>query len=164
MWRADLRATSDATLRWLASDERARAARFPVAARGRLWAHARGVLRALLGAYLEEDPRALRFEADAGGKPRLAGHPDRAISFNLSHSGSHALFAFARAGAVGIDIECARPGTDRLALAARAFGPSAARRLRTLEDSEREREFLAMWVRREALVKCMGTSLLAAPS
>src|SRR5439155_19154656 len=58
VWRADLRATSDATLRWLASDERARAARFPVAARGRLWAHARGVLRALLGAYLEEVPRA----------------------------------------------------------------------------------------------------------
>ena len=164
VWHADLDAAGDAVLRLLSPEEQARAARFPAALKGTLWARARGLLRTLLATYLDEDPRRLRFETGAGGKPLLADQASHRIAFNLSHSASHALFAFMHAGAVGVDVERARPGADRLSLAEHAFGAAAARRLEPLQPAAREREFLSMWVRREALVKYTGRGIWEAPA
>ena len=61
VWRADLAAVSDHLIEVLSPDERARAERFLKARDGRLWARCHGVLRVLLGRYLDSDPRRLRF-------------------------------------------------------------------------------------------------------
>src|SRR2546423_6033650 len=75
VWHADLSMVDFDLDGLLSGAELARAERFPGAADGRLWARGRGLLRALLGRYLHRDPRTLRIEPDAHGKPRLLGAP-----------------------------------------------------------------------------------------
>jgi phosphopantetheinyl transferase len=108
-----------------------------------------------LGRYLQADPRALRFAAGSSGEPMLLGRVPRSPavrlrsrgakvpSFNLSHSGPLALYAFAETADVGVDIEIARRPRDRVRIAARAFGPSHARRLERLAPVGGQSEPLA---------------------
>jgi 4'-phosphopantetheinyl transferase len=178
VWRADLRTVSDDLTGLLSSEECVRARRFPHAHSGQLWKRAHGVLRALLGGYLEIDPTMLRFAATEYGKPTLVadapgarralgsmGRPHTrqpnaaSLSFNLSHSGALALYAFARERAVGVDVEVAKRPIDELAIAARVFGPERAQCLERLEPVIRKREFLRAWVRHEAALKCVGAGI-----
>jgi len=174
VWRADLEAVTDDLGELLSSDERARAQRLVRERDRQPWIRSRGALRALLGRYLHGDPSALRFGAGAHGKlaliddasvSRTAPEPVSApptptrISFNLSHSGKLALYAFTPTAAVGIDVELARRPIDALAIAARTFGPVEARRLEELDQATREREFLRAWVRHEAELKCLGVGI-----
>jgi len=171
VWRADLTAVSDELAALLCAGERARAERLVSERTRRLWTRSRGVLRALLGLYLQRDPIALRFSTGSHGKPALTGGGRRSpaaassktklpqLSFNLSHSGDLALFAFTGAGPVGIDVEVARRPIDELAIAARTFGRKEARRLADLEPALRRREFLRAWTRHEAGLKCRGSGI-----
>jgi phosphopantetheinyl transferase len=99
------------------------------------------------------------------GKPGLAGSPS--LQFNLSHSGSVALYALSAAGPVGVDVE-ARPASshrrDELALAARALGAGEAARLARLDPGARRREFLRAWTRHEAALKCSGSATAGEPA
>lgn len=162
VWQADLTALSADVGELLCADERARGERLP-RAQGELWTRSRGVLRALLGRYSTDDPRSLRFGTGAYGKPALRG--DRAqLRFNLSHSRHLALYAISGAGEVGVDVQVARPGgarrpIDEVALARRAFGDSEAERLKGLEQAARGREFLRLWTRHEAKLKCQGRGI-----
>ncbi len=159
VWRADLTAAAERGdgRALLSGDERDRAARFARPEDGERWAAARGVLRALLGAYAGADPRELRFETGPHGKPRLAGE-DR-LRFNLSHSGEVALYAFALDREVGVDVELPRRAVDHVAIARRILGDGEAERLQALDPPAREREFLRAWVRWEAVLKCRGTGI-----
>jgi 4'-phosphopantetheinyl transferase len=164
VWEADLdlAARDDELRATLSADERERAGRFVHARDGARWARARGILRSLLGGYLGTDPRALRFVLGEHGKPALAdvGGERADVRFNLSHSGGVALYAFALGRGVGVDVELVRrPLGDVVQLAARMLGEDAARRLRALDGDAREREFLRLWTRHEALVKCHGTGI-----
>jgi 4'-phosphopantetheinyl transferase len=166
VWRVDLETVSDDVLVSLSSDERERAAHIVNAPKAQLWARSRGVLRILLARYVELEPDALGFAADAIGKPvlaaaaRLRARPGRErLHFNISHSGSLALYGFTQAGAVGVDVQVARGRIDHVAIAARAFGAEPARRLEGLAPSKREREFLRAWVNHEAGLKCRGTGI-----
>jgi 4'-phosphopantetheinyl transferase len=125
--------------------------------RRRRWMRARAVLRELLGRYLQSDPQALRFATEATGKPIL--HMGSDPSFNVSHSGSLAIYAFIRSGSVGVDVEVARHSIDEIAVARRAFGLLELSRLQELPPIGRRREFLRAWTRREAGLKCSGTGL-----
>jgi 4'-phosphopantetheinyl transferase len=122
------------------------------------------LLRSLLGAYLRVEAASLRFELGEHGKPRLpqAGQPaavaDR-LRFNLSHSGGVTAVAISRYCEVGIDVELPGRRRDYLALSRRAFGEPTAARLRRLGRDDREREFLRLWVRHEAALKCRGGRL-----
>jgi len=158
VWGADLDAADDAVAALLSPDEAARAARFTREDAGRRWARAHGILRALLGAYLQADPRALRFGAGPHGKPDLAA-PAAPLRFNLSHSAEVALYAFATDVPVGVDIEVRRRPIDPIGLARRALGPEEACRLAVLDPALREREFLRAWTRHEAILKCLGVGI-----
>jgi len=172
VWRADLDAVADEVGELLCSEERARAERFLRERDRQLWSRARGVLRALLGHYLQADARTLRFATGAHGKPALLGDrtagagpteaapvPAAALSFNLSHSGNLALYALSPRAAVGVDVELARRPIDALAIAARTLGPAEVARLQGLDPATRRLEFLRAWVRHEAELKCRGLGL-----
>jgi len=139
---------------------------------GELWRRSRGLLRALLGRYLQRDPSALRFIGGEHGKPALAPDTDELqasesqsdapparLCFNMSHSAQWALYAFSATGAVGVDVEVARRPVDEVAIAARMLGPAVAQRLRALDPASRQREFLRAWVRHEAALKCLGVGI-----
>jgi 4'-phosphopantetheinyl transferase len=178
VWRADLAAVSDDVCGLLCEEEQERAESLLSEHGRQLWMRSRGVLRALLGGYLAQDPRTLRFATGTHGKPALlddsAGRAasesqtaqegqmtqaPRRMSFNLSHSGNMALYGFTTAGSVGVDLERAHRPVDEVAIAGRIFGAAEAERLRELDPGDREREFLRAWARHEAKLKCLGVGI-----
>jgi 4'-phosphopantetheinyl transferase len=164
VWRVDLD-TVDAGLEELLSPaECERAARMLSERDRQLWARARGLLRALLGRYLPADPASFRLAIGAQGKPALAELAPTRLSFNLSHSGQLALYAFAEDSAVGVDVEVDRRAIDEPAIAARALGAAEAQRLQSLDPPARRHEFLRAWTRHEATLKCHGTGIGASSS
>lgn len=82
------------------------------------------------------------------GKPTLVGHPD--IGISMSHAGNM-VAAFAGEGPVGVDIEHVqrRPVEPKTWQA--VLTPTEATVVRQSMDPHRE--FLRVWVRKEALVK-----------
>jgi 4'-phosphopantetheinyl transferase len=162
VWRADLTTVGDDLSELLCSEERTRAQRFVNQRDGELWGRSHGLLRALLGRYLQQDPSSLRFVAGKHGKPALADDASPELAFNLSHSGELALYAFSRAGDVGVDVEVARRPINEVAIAERTLGAAEAARLRDLDPATRRREFLRAWTRHEAELKCLGLGIGAA--
>ena len=158
VWRANLAVVAGDLEELLSGEEGARARRLVNERDGELWRRSRGLLRALLGRYLEQDPRSLRFATGAHGKPALL-EPPRELPFNMSHSGSLALYAFSAAGAVGVDVEVVRRPIDELAIAARMLGEPTARRLQALDPPRRRHEFLRAWACHEAELKCLGVGI-----
>jgi 4'-phosphopantetheinyl transferase len=159
VWRADLNEVTEDLENLLCSEERARADRMVDERNAELWRRSRGLLRELLGRYLQRDPSSLRFSVGEHGKPALDDDSSSTVDFNMSHSGQLALYAFSAAGAVGVDVEIARRPTDEVAIVARVLGASEAARLRALDPETRRREFLRAWTRYEAELKCLGTGI-----
>jgi 4'-phosphopantetheinyl transferase len=165
VWRADLEAIGDGLEDLLCAEELTRAARIVPARKRVLWARSRGMLRELLGRYLDRDPRTLRFVLGPHGKPALAFEgpthpgPTEDLRFNLSHSGCLALVAVTSGREVGVDVEVPRGPLDELAIAERVLGSEQARRLAALNSRARARAFLRAWVAHEAVVKCLGLGL-----
>jgi 4'-phosphopantetheinyl transferase len=163
VWRALLDAPAERVRRLLevlAPDERERAARFHFERDRRRFAVARGLLRTILGSYLNSGPAALRFEYGAQGKPALApGHNSDSLRFNVSHSEGVALFALARAREVGVDVERVSGRVECEEIAGHFFSPGEVARLRALPAEMREAAFFDCWTRKEAYIKARGEGL-----
>jgi 4'-phosphopantetheinyl transferase len=163
VWRADLAEAlrhgdgAHALAAALSVEERARAETIAGHERRALWTASRVLLRVLLGAYAQTPPASLRIVSRAHGKPYLDPRAHPPLSFNLSHSGPLALYAFARSTPLGVDVECAGRQRDHAAIAKRVLGEEPAVRLERLASPEREREFLRAWTRHEAALKLRGT-------
>jgi 4'-phosphopantetheinyl transferase len=164
VWRASLDAPPPRVSAWLQAllspDENERAARFFFERDRRRFIVGRGILRSLLGAYLGRRPGEIRFCYGPNGKPALAEvKPGERVFFNVAHSEDAALFAFARAGEIGVDIERVRPLPDWQAIAEASFGPDELIRLRRCPEAARREEFFRAWTRQEALLKATGVGL-----
>jgi 4'-phosphopantetheinyl transferase len=163
IWRIPLAqpaAAREALWPTLAPDERERAERFHFARDRARFIVARGVLRAILGRYLECEPGRLRFHYNQYGKPALA--PDReaaGLSFNLSHTHDLALYALARSRAIGVDVEQLRDDLDHMAIAEQFFSLREVEMLRALPPEVRGSAFFNCWTRKEAYVKARGEGL-----
>ncbi len=144
----------------LAPDERARAARFLYEDDRRRYTVARGVLRTLLGRYLDVEPASLRFRYGAHGKPALTETPGgRDVRFNLSHSYGLALHAFAVGREVGVDVERIRPNIDVAGVARHSFSPAEVEALTSLPAGQRREAFFNCWTRKEAFIKAHGEGI-----
>jgi 4'-phosphopantetheinyl transferase len=164
VWHISLRPTESRLSQLGASlspEECARAERLAFEdARGRFIA-AHGMLRTIIGRYVNEPPRALTFTAGPHGKPSLAG-PRGAVEnvrFNLTHSHDVALIAVAHNREVGIDLERIRDSVDSLKLAERFFTPNEFERLQQLPENQANRLFFTLWTCKEAYLKAIGTGL-----
>ena len=115
---------------------------------------ARAVLRTILGRYMDRPPRAVPLTRTDLGKPYTPGGP----SFNLSHSGSLVLVAVRPTGRLGVDIEVHRPSTDLEAVARRFFTRVEWEEV-ARDPSGVSLAFHRTWVRKEALLKGLGTGL-----
>jgi 4'-phosphopantetheinyl transferase len=106
-----------------------------------------------------EDPRAIKIEAAASGKPRLHGCDP--LRFNLSHSHGLAVIGLTWNREIGIDIERRTRDRDFLALARSGLDPAAAEAIGRAPPEEQADAFYEAWVRREAVAKCTGAGLAA---
>jgi 4'-phosphopantetheinyl transferase len=141
----------------LGPEEKGRAARFRSDHLRYSFVIARGVLRILLGHYLNASPNSIRFKYGARGKPALAVPAN--IEFNVSHSAALAVFAFTAGCEVGVDIEQIRALQDMQTIADRFFCSEEATELMSLTADQRERGFYLCWTRKEAYVKATGDGL-----
>ena len=127
----------------------------------------RGVLRLVLGAWLDRDPAALRFAAGPHGKPQLLdpgpstpqGNPPE---FNISHSGDLILLAFHAAAPVGVDVERQQPDLDWRPIARRCLAPAQVESLLALPQAEAASAFVESWCDLEAGLKARGVGLAQA--
>jgi 4'-phosphopantetheinyl transferase len=144
----------------LAADEKARAQRFVFQPDRNSYIAARGVLRELLGRYLKKGPSEIEFDYGAQGKPALrSGWSQSGVQFNVSHSHGMALFAFAVARQVGVDVELVRPDFAGEKIAERFFSPQEVRELRSLPAAVQDDGFFLCWTRKEAYIKARGEGL-----
>lgn len=166
MWRVVPSRSASREEQWrglLSPTEIMRADRFLVAGDRLTFTVTRGVLRLVLGHYLDLPPREIRFATNQHGKPaveRAEGQPP--FRFNLSHSGDRALLAFASGMEIGIDVEQLGSGRNHQALAESLLSPAAFARFRLLTPAEQERAFLQAWTRTEAVTKAAGRGLAVA--
>ncbi|HLX41312.1 MAG TPA: 4'-phosphopantetheinyl transferase superfamily protein [Ktedonobacteraceae bacterium] len=163
VWRASLNtplADIEALKRLLSDEEVTRAERFYFEKGRHGYIVAHGILRILLGRYLTVDPRQLRFQTNAYGKPSLENTAhNRRLHFNLSHSHELAAYAFTAIGEVGIDIEYTQTHVEYEELAKHSFSPYESAVLHDLPESMKQEAFFNCWTRKEAYIKARGMGL-----
>ena len=137
--------------------EHARAARMPIVRRGHDFLVGRGILRAVLGAYLGIPPRHVRIAAGAHGKPFVDS--PAAPSFNVSHSHGLAVIAVTPGFQVGVDLELVDLRVDVVAIARRFLSKEEAALLSPLGPGARSTAFFRLWTRKEAYAKATGSGL-----
>jgi 4'-phosphopantetheinyl transferase len=153
------KAVAERFVPYLGADEKERAARFQFEQHRNSFVIAHGVLRILLGHYLNVSPISIQFKFGAKGKPALAAPAD--VDFNMSHSGGLAVFAFMAGCEVGVDVEHLRPLQDMHRIASRFFCSEEAAELMSLAAEQREQGFYLCWTRKEAYIKAIGDGLSA---
>lgn len=146
----------------LSADEQARANRFRFPRDAHRFVASRGILRALLGRYLQLPPAQIQFAYSDRGKPSLA-NPSTSVelAFNLSHSEDWMVCAIARGCCVGIDLESIRPVANLADLTQRFFSPREHTVIHALPDELRLRSFFQHWTCKEALLKATGDGLMS---
>jgi 4'-phosphopantetheinyl transferase len=144
----------------LSGEERQRASGFHFSTDRFRFMRSRGLLRMLLGRYLETDPARVKLTYGSNGKPELAADSSPSdLTFNLSHSEVVVLYAIARGRRIGVDIERIRPGLSRERIPEHFFSPTEVRALRALPAMLQPSAFLACWTRKEAYLKARGDGL-----
>lgn len=163
IWQLDLDAPEHDTqaYRLLLDDvEVARLERLRTDNLRRRYAVRRGVLRLLLSAYLNRDPRDVVYSVNPCGKPELS-HVEASgkLYFNLSHSDGCAVYAMTRIGQVGVDVERAVAISNMLQVAKTVFAEAEQAALTRLPDEQQVIAFYNGWTRKEAVVKALGQGI-----
>ena len=163
VWKASLEVSHNVFNHFknvLSANERDRAMKFHFEKDRRHWIVAHGILRLLLGRYLDVEATELQFVTNNYGKPSLVQPPHEArLHFNLSHSGEIALYAFAYDRQLGIDVEYMPGLRDYEEVATHYFSSYECAVLRALPASSREEAFYRCWTRKEAYIKARGMGL-----
>jgi 4'-phosphopantetheinyl transferase len=184
VWRASLQQPAecvDELAQTLSRDELTRAERFRFEQDRRRFIVGRGVLRAILGRYLDVEPYQLQFCYGVHGKPYLPvlkdaepilkdaepilkdaepnGFGNYTLQFNMAHSHELALYVFTRDRRIGVDVEYLRPIPDMRQIARRFFSARENATLEMLPMSQELGAFYNCWTRKEAYLKAIGLGL-----
>ena len=143
----------------LTPGERDRSARFQLERDQQRFIVAHGVLRDLLGRYLQTQPDRISFVYNAFGKPDLSPEFGTRLKFNLSHSAGLALIAIATASDVGVDVEYIRAQSDYADIARHFFSAAECDYLIAVPSHLYPEAFLSCWTKKEAYVKACGEGL-----
>ena len=122
----------------------------------------RAATRCILGSYLGLPPSKVAIDLDRRGKPQLNASRvpiERRVHFNLSHSGSWIVAAFAVSFPVGIDIEQIRADAITEDLIAYFMSDSERRSLQSLPWEQQPAAFFKCWTSKEALLKGLGVGV-----
>lgn len=160
LWRIPLDDAANRLSEWnalLSPDEAARAAAFYFERDRLRYATGRGILRTLLGRYIDQRPRDLVFSYNPQGKPALRDHSQ--LQFNLAHSNVVAVLAIGLGQPLGVDIEHLRTIDDIDSLARNTFSPRENAEFVRVPAYEKVQAFFNCWTRKEAYIKAIGEGL-----
>jgi 4'-phosphopantetheinyl transferase len=164
-WCASLDVPPETSARLYATltiEERDRSARFRFERDRQHFIAAHGVLRDLLGRYLETRPDRIRYAHNAFGKPHLSPEFGSRITFNLSHSAGLALIAIAADANVGVDLEYTGVHADYADIAREFFSAAEVEQLTALPSHDYAEAFFSCWTKKEAYLKARGEGLTTA--
>ncbi|MCP4663561.1 MAG: 4'-phosphopantetheinyl transferase superfamily protein [bacterium] len=168
LWSADLHPPAWQVERLyplLSPDEVDRAERFRFPQHRRRSIVRRGLLRLLIGSYLDLDPAGVRFSYGQREKPSVAEGLDGAtcaaerFHFNLSDSEDLALYGFAFGRELGVDVEMLRTISDAESISENFFSSQECAVLLEVPAERRSEAFLNCWTRKEAYIKAIGEGL-----
>ena len=163
VWRASLNRTEaqvEILKHTLVAEELRRAGRYHFHKDREHFIVARGLLRTILGRYLNTEPGQVRFCYGAHGKPALSRvFGDETLRFNLSHSHGLALFAVSRGRELGVDLEYIQSHLAGDQIVERFFSPREVALLRALPKDVQREAFFIFWTRKEAFIKATGKGL-----
>jgi 4'-phosphopantetheinyl transferase len=141
----------------LSAAERSRFDRFTRDIDRRGYALAHALLRNTLASFIGCEPRALTFEADSYGKPRLSGIAD--VSFSLSHTNGLVACGVARGRDLGIDAEAIDRRIDVRGIASRHFTDRESGYVTEGTGDTQMERFLELWTLKEAFLKATGRGM-----
>lgn len=158
-WSLD-RSVSEVARLWdmLSPEETIRAAGFFRERDAMRFSTGRGMLRTILGSYLDMAGGSVVLKTNSSGKPEICPSMGSSLQFNLSHSAGQAVLAVCDTFPIGVDIEEIRPISEDVA--GHFFSRKECRVLRALPDERQMEAFYCCWTRKEAFVKAHGAGLL----
>jgi len=115
-----------------------------------------GLHRLVLGRVIGCEARAVPLAREALGRPCLRGGDAHT---SLSHADDAVAVAVAGRGPVGVDLEAMARAVQMEEIAAAVLHPSERAALDACDASARDAALLALWVRKEALLKAAGIGL-----
>jgi 4'-phosphopantetheinyl transferase len=163
VWKSCLDVDEETTRRFfglLSEDEKQKALRFHAARHRRKYIVAHGLLRVIVGGYVEADPRSLTFRMNQYGKPFLC--PDQKtipLFFNLSHSHNLCMIAVCSGQEIGIDVEYMNRDINVREIAKRFFSKNENEKINSLPEGLGRHAFFRCWTRKEAYLKAKGKGL-----
>ena len=163
IWCASLNASPDELSRFsslLSTDEKARAKKFYFERDSNRYTVGRGILRLLVGSYLEMEASRIEFVYGPHGKPAVATiFQNKLLQFNLSHSNDQAVYIFGWDRSVGIDIEHIRPMQDADDFAEQFYSAREHDLINSPSGDEKLAAFFKIWTCKEAFLKGNGSGL-----
>jgi 4'-phosphopantetheinyl transferase len=161
VWYVAPPALDDAQLAWcnglIADEERVAVRRFVSEANRRERLAARALVRTVLAMRRDVDPRSLRFDTGAFGKPELV--PRSTLRFNLAHHPTMVVCAVAEGREVGVDVEPLSRHAQVLEVAESVFAPSERAELAVMDERARADRAVSLWTSKEAYIKARGAGL-----
>lgn len=166
IWWADPRQPIGSRAAVLSEPEMARAARYHKDGDRRRFITGCWLLRTVAGAELGIEPATVTVDrtcAECGkphGKPRVVTNTVP-LHASISHSGNRVALAVNWIGPVGVDVEEVPPpghGFPEFTLS-----PAEQEAVMRIAEGERDRAFLELWVRKEAVLKATGHGLRIPP-
>ncbi len=144
----------------LTPEERDRASLYRYPRDGDQFILVRGGLRLMLSRYLGLHPQEIRLAYNSKGKPSLAaGQTESPVEFNVSFSGSIAVYAFSRSITIGIDVEQRDADLDFHRVTDRFLEKTDSVFLESLPEGVRRDSFFALWTLKEAAAKAHGDGI-----
>ncbi len=161
VWKVDLERDPrdlDSFFQLLSDDEKVRANKYVFARDRGHFIAGRGMLRKIIGGYLDKSPDEIKFSIRHYGKPDLTGEASD-LRFNVSHSRGIAVIAVSLKREIGVDIEFVDPDFDVFSVAKNIFSAEEILRIEALPLNLQTATFFAGWTRKEAFLKAMGDGL-----
>ncbi|MGB3152445.1 MAG: 4'-phosphopantetheinyl transferase superfamily protein [Maribacter sp.] len=160
IWQIDLNICENQVndyLMILIEEEMLKANRFKFNRDKRNYIICRGVLRILIGHYLNMNPKDVQLKYNEFEKPYLEDVFN--LHFNVSHSKDLAIIGFFMDKPIGVDIEYMKSDFDLLGIANSFFSKTEINVLKQIPEQEMNTSFYRCWTRKEAFIKAQGNGL-----
>lgn len=143
----------------LSDDEWRRVRRFRSHCVARNFISRRGMMRQILGRYLDQRPHEIRFRYGPQGKPSLDQSREPPLSFNLSDSAELAVLAVCCGSPIGVDVERIRPCFEAAEIAGVGHAGSGIGQAVAHPHLGNADAFFRSWTEKEAVAKGKGSGL-----
>ena len=146
-------------LQFLSDAEKIQLSRFSLARVREESLAARLLSRHALSFYGDVAPSRWQFEKGTRGKPYVVAPWKDFRAFNLAHSANLVVFAIAREGLLGVDVESMDRSTTGIPLARRFFAVQEVNQMLAMPSEMQRESFLQFWTLKEAYIKAIGDGL-----